>query len=149
MHLRLLLLLIASSLLAACPAVGDDDDSRSTDCSDLAASQYPPELGLTAPPNSTIYAGTDEIPVIGNVVDEGTDAADLLLELFDVINVEPEPLDVELPVPDGSGDFSFSLPGGTLEQGEHVLRLLATDPDGCTGYEEAFVCVDMADCLGS
>ncbi len=149
MNLRLPLLLLASSLLVGCPSVDDDDDSRATDCSDLAASQYPPELGLTAPPNSTIYAGTDEIPVIGNVTDEGTDSADLELELFDVINVEPEPLDVSLPVPDGSGDFSFSIPAGVLDQGEHVLRLLATDPDGCTGYEEAFVCIDTADCLGS
>lgn len=147
MTLRFHLLLLAWSLIVACPEA-NDDDSRSTDCTDLAAMENMPEVTLSAPPSSTIYSISDDIPVIGTVADEGTAPTDIGLELFDVIDVEPEPVDVDVPTADASGGFSFSIPGDDLGQGQHVLRLLATDPDGCTGWEEVFFCIDTVDCLG-
>lgn len=146
---RLALILLASLALSACPAVDDDDATNAGDCSDLAATVNPPVMNLTAPADSTIYALTDDIPVIGTVSDEGTEPGDLDLDLFDVIDIEPERVDVELPDIDGSGGFSFSIPAGTLVGERHVLRMVVIDPDGCTDSEEAFVCIDTTDCLGS
>ena len=87
-------------LLVGCPTTdepSDDDDAGSTDCSDLEAAQNPPEVELTAPPQSEIYPGADSISVLGTVTDEGTDPEDIALELVDVINVTPEALEVDLP----------------------------------------------------
>ncbi len=148
MALRFALCLLLVPLLG-CPTGGttDDDDTVSSDCTDITAAQNPPEVTLTAPPQSQIYAASDSIPVLGTVTDEGTDPADLGLELLDVINVTPEAIDIALPDVGTDDSISFSIPGGTFSMGQHVIRLRVTDPDGCQGVDDRFFCVDTADCV--
>jgi hypothetical protein len=149
MVLRLALGLLLLPLIG-CPSTGtsdDDDTGSSGDCSDLEAAQNPPEVTLTAPPQSEIYTAGDSIPVLGTVTDEDTDPGDLSLELLEVINVTPEDIDIDLPDVGNDDSISFSIPAGTLEQGQHVIRLRVTDPDGCQGTDDRFFCIDTADCV--
>ncbi len=136
--------------LVGCPSTGatdDDDTGGSTDCSDLEAAQNPPEVTLTAPPQSEIYTAGDSIPFLGTVIDEGTDPGDISLELLDVIDVTPEAIDFDLPSVGSDDSISFSLPADALSSGQHVIRLRATDPDGCQGADDRFFCIDTADCV--
>lgn len=151
MPLRLTPLLLAL-LLIGCPTSGtgsDDDDVGSTDCSDISAAQNPPEVELTAPPQSTIYSDGDTINFLGTATDEGTDPSDLEFEVLQMINVTPEDLGITIDAPASDGSLAFSLEAGDLGQGEHVIRLRATDPDGCQGADERFFCIDTADCVSN
>lgn len=149
MALRFVLSLLLVALCGCPTSVTpvDDDDSSPTDCSDIGAGQNPPEVVLTAPPQSEIFAATDNLSVIGSVRDEGTDPADIALELLDVTDVTPAAIDLDLPEIGSDDSISFVIPGGTFEMGPRVIRLRATDPDGCQGFDDRFFCIDTADCV--
>lgn len=147
LRLALSLLLLA---LCGCPTTVspvDDDDSGPRDCTDIEAAQSPPQVELTAPPQSDIFASTDSVNVLGTVADEGTDPGDIFLELLDVTNVTPVAIDIDLPAVGDDGSIGFTIPAGTFETGPRVIRLRATDPDGCQGHDDRFFCVDTVDCV--
>jgi hypothetical protein len=150
MSLRLLLALIvlpATLALTAC-TTGDDDDNAG-DCTDLTAAANPPTITTSAPNDGAIFAAGDSINVVANVSDPNADATDLSVELSDVINVTPEDIGVPAATPDADGRVAFSIPGGTFDEGDHVLRVEVVDPDGCTANDEILICIDTQSCPSS
>jgi|GEM_PF-1617819 len=143
----LLALLPATLLVTACASTSDDDDAG--ECRDINAAANPPTITTSAPNDATIFTSTDVINVVAQVSDAGTDPTILEITLSELINVTPEELDVPAPSPDADGRVAFSIPAGTFDPGDHVLRIEVTDPDGCSANDEILLCVDSQTCPSS
>lgn len=136
-------LICAHAALLACAA---DDDDGIGDCGSLAAAADLPEVTFSAPAQQALFGAGDAIEVRGSVSDGRTAAAELTVILQDTVDVTPVDLDVEVGAPGADGTVTATVPAGTLDAGPHVLRLLATDADGCQGNDTVVVCVAQANC---
>lgn len=134
--------------IGACGPVDDDadDDDAVLPCEDLASTAQDPVVTVVLPSNPHDAGDDPTVNWSVAVLDADTDPGDLVLSMEDTIDVTPVDVEIELPGLDAAGEASFVMQTSVLGAGSHPLRLIATDPQGCTGTEQVVVCVETASC---
>ena len=80
-----------------------------------------PFVSITGPMNEDIFTIDEDIPVVGTAVDRGN-ITDLRLAYDDVV------LNINHSLHEGA--FTYSIPAGTLDEGEHIISVTARNELG-------------------
>jgi len=126
-----------AGLLAGCPTGSQDDDDVASCNSDQR-----PTLTIVSPDTGDYFDSDDMISWALTVTDPDTDLADLTITLQDVSNSTPDELGVNVPLPNGNGQTTFTMAADLLEDGQAVVRVFVEDPDGCSTNDQILVCVN-------
>ncbi len=136
--------------LSAC-GEGIDDDDTSTGC-DLFGGDQEPTVEIDAPDNGLMVGVEDAINWLVRVEDPDSEVEEITFMPVDMSNGTAVEIDFTLPSPDSDGRAEFSLSGDTLGSGVVVVRIVATDADGCKcgpeNCDQVALCIDVpiSDC---
>ncbi len=135
--LRFLPLVALGLSLCGCPTGGGDDDDAAN-CSSGGI----PDLTVVSPDTATYFDADDLISWALTVTDVDTPAEDLEIRLQDNSNSLGVDLDVDVPTPNGNGQTTLTMPANLLENGQAVVRVVVSDPDGCSTNDQILLCID-------
>lgn len=122
-------------LVCACPGDGDDDSGAGDDdtSADPCAGAGTPTVSIDQPSNASSFADGETIHFQAQVADDADPPASLDVTWTDKIDgVETE---FQAPDPDTNGVITFQSDDFTT--GTHIIKLTATDSDGCEGSEDS------------
>ena len=131
-----LVLLMSLAFFSGCPTADEDDDV--VNCT----SDQIPAIVIVSPETGEFFEDGDNISWALTVTDADTDAADLSITLQDNSNSQALELDIDVPTPNENGQTNFTMAADQLEDGQAVVRVFAEDPDGCSSFEQAVICIN-------